>query len=181
VERRREPRPGEYDRRVPSRCNIPSIENHSMTTTAARPATSKAPANRDPVFDELGFPTDPDNLYTADRARCCSGPPTSWACRTGVQDAFMAQPKYEIMVHFPVRMDNGTYQLFKGYRVQHNNALGPYKGGMRFHPDVHLDDVKSLALLMTMKCSLVRIPYGGGKGGVKCDPRKTEPGLSSCA
>jgi glutamate dehydrogenase (NAD(P)+) len=83
----------------------------------------------------------------------------------------LAQPKNEVMVHFPVRMDDGHHKLFKGYRVQHNNACGPYKGGLRFHPDVHLDDVKSLALLMTMKCSLVRIPYGGGKGGVKCDPR----------
>jgi glutamate dehydrogenase (NAD(P)+) len=60
--------------------------------------------------------------------------------------------------------------------VQHNNALGPYKGGLRFHPSVHLDDVKSLAFLMTMKCSLVRLPFGGGKGGVKCDPRKLSAG-----
>ncbi|HBS29288.1 MAG TPA: glutamate dehydrogenase [Phycisphaerales bacterium] len=83
----------------------------------------------------------------------------------------LAQPKNEIMVHFPVLMDDGEYRLFKGYRVQHNNALGPYKGGLRYHPHVSLDDVKSLACLMTMKCSLVRIPYGGGKGGIKCDPR----------
>jgi glutamate dehydrogenase (NAD(P)+) len=76
------------------------------------------------------------------------------------------------MVHFPVKMDDGHHKLFKGYRVQHNNALGPYKGGLRFHHDVHLDDVKSLAFLMTMKCSLVGVPYGGGKGGIKVDPRK---------
>jgi glutamate dehydrogenase (NAD(P)+) len=69
-------------------------------------------------------------------------------------------------------MDDGTYRLFKGYRVQHNNALGPFKGGLRFHHDVHLDDVKSLAFLMTMKCSLVGVPYGGGKGGIKVDPYK---------
>jgi len=75
-------------------------------------------------------------------------------------------------VHFPVLMDDGHHCLFKGYRVQHNNALGPYKGGLRFHPHVSLDDVKSLAVLMTMKCSLVRVPFGGGKGGVKCDPRE---------
>ncbi|TVQ61877.1 MAG: Glu/Leu/Phe/Val dehydrogenase [Phycisphaerales bacterium] len=84
----------------------------------------------------------------------------------------LAQPKNETMVHFPVQMDDGSYALFKGYRVQHNNALGPYKGGLRFHEHVSLDDVKALALLMTMKCSLVRVPFGGGKGGVKCDPRK---------
>ncbi|MCB9845111.1 MAG: Glu/Leu/Phe/Val dehydrogenase [Phycisphaeraceae bacterium] len=88
----------------------------------------------------------------------------------------LAQPKNELMVHFPVRMDDGHHKLFKGYRVQHNNALGPYKGGLRFHPDVHLDDVKSLALLMTIKCSAVRLPLGGGKGGVKCDPRKLSAG-----
>ena len=75
------------------------------------------------------------------------------------------------MVNFPVRMDDNSYRMIKGYRVQHNNALGPYKGGVRYHPDVQLDDVKSLAVLMTMKCSLARVPFGGAKGGVKCDPR----------
>jgi glutamate dehydrogenase (NAD(P)+) len=69
-------------------------------------------------------------------------------------------------------MDDGHHRLFKGYRVQHNNALGPYKGGLRYHPEVSLDDVKALAVLMTMKCSLVRVPFGGGKGGVKCNPRE---------
>lgn len=124
---------------------------------------------RDPVFDELGFPKDPDNLYLQTvsvmlhAADLLEVP--SWI------KTILAQPQSEIMVHFPVKMDDGSYKLFKGYRVQHNNALGPYKGGLRFHPDVHLDDVKSLAFLMTMKCSLVRIPYGGGKGGVKCNPR----------
>jgi len=75
-----------------------------------------------------------------------------------------------------VRMDDGHHHLFKGYRVQHNNALGPYKGGLRFHPNVHLDDVKSLALMMTIKCAVVRLPLGGGKGGVKCDPRALSEG-----
>ena len=73
-------------------------------------------------------------------------------------------------------MDDGHHRLFKGYRVQHNNALGPYKGGLRFHPDVHLDDVKALSFLMTMKCSLARLPYGGAKGGIKVDPRKHSAG-----
>lgn len=127
------------------------------------------PPERDPVFDELGFPKDPDNLYLQ-----TVGTMLHAADLLGVDHGvktILAQPQSEIMVHFPVRMDDGEFKLFKGYRVQHNNALGPYKGGLRFHPDVHLDDVKSLAFLMTMKCSLVRIPYGGGKGGVKCDPR----------
>jgi glutamate dehydrogenase (NAD(P)+) len=83
----------------------------------------------------------------------------------------LSQPKNEVMVHCPVRMDDGTWQLFKGYRVQHNNVLGPYKGGIRFHPEVKLDEVKTLALLMSMKCALARIPFGGAKGALKVDPR----------
>jgi glutamate dehydrogenase (NAD(P)+) len=89
----------------------------------------------------------------------------------------LSQPKNEIMVHCPVKMDDGSWKLFKGYRVQHNNVLGPYKGGIRYHPDVKLDEVKTLALLMTMKCALARLPYGGAKGALKIDPRavsKTE-------
>jgi glutamate dehydrogenase (NAD(P)+) len=82
----------------------------------------------------------------------------------------LSQPKNEIIINFPVKMDNGDVRLFKGYRVQHNNVLGPFKGGMRFHPNVSLDDVKALASMMTWKCSLMRLPYGGGKGGVKFDP-----------
>jgi glutamate dehydrogenase (NAD(P)+) len=83
----------------------------------------------------------------------------------------LSQPKNEIMVHCPVRMDDGTWKLFKGYRVQHNNVLGPYKGGIRYHPEVKLDEVKTLALLMTMKCALARLPFGGAKGALKIDPR----------
>lgn len=88
------------------------------------------------------------------------------------QQIILAQPHNEVMVYFPVLMDDGHHDLFKGYRVQHNNALGPYKGGLRYHPHVSLDDVKALAVLMTMKCSLVRVPFGGSKGGVKCNPRE---------
>ena len=83
----------------------------------------------------------------------------------------ITQPKNEIMVHCPVEMDDGTWQLFKGYRVQHNNVLGPYKGGIRYHPEVKLDEVKTLALLMTMKCALARLPFGGAKGALRIDPR----------
>jgi len=85
--------------------------------------------------------------------------------------AILGQPKNELMVNFPVLMDDGRYKIFKGYRIQHNNVLGPYKGGMRYHPEVSLDDVKALALWMTMKCALLQLPYGGAKGGVKVDPR----------
>ena len=82
----------------------------------------------------------------------------------------LTQPKNEIIVNFPVKMDSGEVRLFKGYRVQHNNLLGPFKGGMRFHPQVSLDDVKALAAMMTWKSSLMRLPFGGGKGGIKFDP-----------
>jgi glutamate dehydrogenase/leucine dehydrogenase len=82
----------------------------------------------------------------------------------------LTQPKNELIVNFPVRMDSGEVRLFKGYRVQHNNLLGPFKGGMRYHPQVALDDVKALAAMMTWKCALMRLPFGGGKGGIKFDP-----------
>jgi glutamate dehydrogenase/leucine dehydrogenase len=83
----------------------------------------------------------------------------------------LSQPKAEIIVHFPVRMDSGEVRLFKGYRIQHNNILGPYKGGMRYHEDVSLDDVKALASVMTWKCALMNLPFGGAKGGIKFNPR----------
>lgn len=84
----------------------------------------------------------------------------------------LSQPHNELMIHFPVLMDDGECRLFKGYRVQHNNALGPYKGGMRYHPDVHIDEVKALAMWMTFKCALADLPFGGGKGGVQFDPKR---------
>ena len=71
----------------------------------------------------------------------------------------LSQPKNEIIVNFPVKMDNGEVRLFKGYRVQHNNLLGPFKGGLRFHPQVSLDDVKALAAMMTWKSALLRLPF----------------------
>jgi glutamate dehydrogenase len=79
-------------------------------------------------------------------------------------------------VSIPVRMDNGKIRVFKGYRVHHNNARGPYKGGIRFHPDVNLDEVKALASWMTWKCAVVGIPYGGAKGGVVCNPKEMSQG-----
>jgi len=84
----------------------------------------------------------------------------------------LSQPKNEIIVHFPVRMDNGEIRLFKGYRIQHSNLLGPFKGGMRYHETVSLDDLKALAAMMTWKCALMQIPFGGAKGGIKFDPHK---------
>lgn len=91
------------------------------------------------------------------------------------QKLIISQPKNEIMVHCPIQMDDGTWQLIKGYRVQHNNVLGPYKGGIRYHHEIKLDEVKTLALLMTMKCALAHLPYGGAKGALKVDPRSMSP------
>lgn len=82
----------------------------------------------------------------------------------------------ELIIHFPVRMDNGEVEVFKGYRVQHNNALGPYKGGLRYHPTIDIDAVKALAMWMTWKTSLAGLPYGGAKGGIQIDPTKYSMG-----
>ena len=122
------------------------------------------------ILSELGFRFDPNNLYQQVATQVLSSAERLDLPR--FLQLILAQPKNEIMVHFPVRMDDGGYRLFKGYRVQHNNLLGPYKGGVRYHPSVSLDDVKSLALLMTMKTALVRLPLGGGKGGVQVNPRE---------
>ncbi len=126
------------------------------------------------VLDELGFRYEPHSLYQQ-----VIGDVLDTSATLEQPDhlqLILAQPKNEIMVHFPVMMDSGNYRLFKGYRVQHNNILGPYKGGIRYHSDVSLDHVKALAVLMTMKCSLARLPLGGAKGGVQVDPRSLSEG-----
>ena len=89
--------------------------------------------------------------------------------------AILSQPKNELIVNFPVKLDSGENRLFKGYRVQHNNVLGPFKGGIRYHHEVTLDEVKALATWMTFKCALHEIPFGGGKGGIKFNPRDFSP------
>ena len=81
-------------------------------------------------------------------------------------------PKNEIIVNFPVELENGKCQIFKGYRIQHNNLLGPYKGGLRYHQDVYLNECKALAFWMMIKCALQGLPLGGGKGGIKFNPRE---------
>jgi glutamate dehydrogenase (NAD(P)+) len=147
--------------------SVPQSPSH---VSKAAPASSAKPRHLPAkVFEELEIVRDPANLFHQTIETVLIA-----ADLVGLkhhQQIILAQPKNEVMVHFPVLMDNGHHKLFKGYRVQHNNALGPYKGGIRYHPHVSLDDVKSLAVLMTMKTSLVRVPFGGGKGGVKCDPR----------
>jgi glutamate dehydrogenase/leucine dehydrogenase len=85
---------------------------------------------------------------------------------------FLRSPQRELHVSFPAQMDDGSWKIFKGYRVQHSFARGPAKGGIRYHPDVNIDEVRALAFWMTMKCATVGIPYGGAKGGVIIDPKK---------
>tara|TARA_B100000700_G_scaffold243963_1_gene272000 strand:- start:3527 stop:4837 length:1311 start_codon:yes stop_codon:yes gene_type:complete len=88
--------------------------------------------------------------------------------------SILSQPKNEIIVNFPVKMNDGSYRVFRGYRIQHSNLLGPYKGGVRFHPMVDLDEVKALASWMTWKSALCEIPFGGAKGGISFDPSGLE-------
>ncbi|MDR1731012.1 MAG: Glu/Leu/Phe/Val dehydrogenase [Synergistaceae bacterium] len=84
--------------------------------------------------------------------------------------AILGSSERRLEVSVPVEMDDGSVKIFRGYRVQHSTALGPAKGGIRYHPDVDVDECEALAMLMTWKCSLAGIPYGGGKGGISCDP-----------
>ncbi len=124
----------------------------------------------DSVYRTLELDFDPDNVYHQVNSEVLQT-----AHMMGLSprlQLILAQPKNELMVHFPVRMDDGRYHLFKGYRVQHNNVLGPFKGGIRYHGEVGLDHIKALAVLMTLKTSLVRLPFGGAKGGVKVSPRE---------
>ena len=90
--------------------------------------------------------------------------------------AVMRVPNRELKVYIPTRMDSGRIQVFEGYRVQHNFARGPAKGGIRYSPDVHIDEVRALAAWMTWKCAVVNVPFGGAKGGIVCDPQQMSMG-----
>ena len=84
----------------------------------------------------------------------------------------LKHPRRELIVNFPVKMDDGSVRVFTGFRVHHNPARGPAKGGIRYHPEVTLDETRALAMWMTWKCAVVNIPYSGAKGGVVCDPKR---------
>ncbi len=90
--------------------------------------------------------------------------------------AYIRQPQKELTVSIPVKMDNGETRVFTGFRIQHNNARGPYKGGIRFHPEETINTVRCLATWMTLKCGVVGIPLGGGKGGIICNPKEMSAG-----
>src|SRR3989344_3944790 len=90
-------------------------------------------------------------------------------------DAFLARmsvPDRDIRISIPVKMDDGTEKIFEGYRVEYNNTLGPYKGGIRYHSDTEINEVKALAFWMALKCAVAGIPMGGGKGGITVDPKE---------
>ena len=88
----------------------------------------------------------------------------------------LKEPLRMLEVRIPVKMDDGSVKVFTGYRAQHNDAVGPTKGGVRFHPQVTEEEVKALSMWMTLKAGIVDLPYGGGKGGVICDPRQMSMG-----
>src|SRR5512136_2997029 len=101
------------------------------------------------------------------------------AARLGIEEGLckvLRLPSKEVTVNIPVQLDDGRLEVFTGYRVQHSIARGPAKGGIRFAPDVTLDEVRALAAWMTWKCAVVNIPFGGAKGGVICDPRVLSEG-----
>ena len=93
----------------------------------------------------------------------------------GMHDV-LAQPKRILTVSLPIRMDDGEIHVFTGFRSQHNDARGPFKGGIRYHPQVTIEEVKALSMWMTWKCAIADIPYGGGKGGIICDPKQMSTG-----
>ena len=85
--------------------------------------------------------------------------------------ARLLEPDRTVLLSLPLKLDSGEVRIFKGYRIQHNNILGPYKGGLRYHPNVSMDEVRALSFWMSIKCSVVDVPFGGGKGGITVDPK----------
>jgi glutamate dehydrogenase/leucine dehydrogenase len=108
-------------------------------------------------------------LQQLDRAKVLGSFPEAFITR-------LSNPNREVRVSIPIEMDNGSTRVFEGYRVEHNNARGPYKGGIRYHHDTDINEVKALAFWMTMKCAVVDIPMGGGKGGITVDPKTLSAG-----
>src|SRR3989344_9533201 len=90
--------------------------------------------------------------------------------------ARLSVPQRDIRISIPVKMDDGRERIFEGYRVQYNNTLGPYKGGIRYHPETDINEVKALAFLMVIKCAVAGLPMGGGKGGITVEPRDLSKG-----
>jgi len=120
------------------------------------------------ILESLGVSPSSGGLYSQVLQRMLSAAETIGMPRE--QQLILARPKNVVTVNFPVLMDDGEYQMFTGMRVQHNDALGPFKGGLRFAPNLSQNDLGGLALLMMLKSALLRLPFGGASGGVACDP-----------
>jgi glutamate dehydrogenase (NAD(P)+) len=142
-------------------------------TTHRRPSPSDLPSavqGQRAVFEDLGIDRDPTSLFHQSIEQMLAA-----ADLVGLKHHYrliLSQAQSEVTVNIPVCMDDGEHRVFTGWRVQHNSVNGPYKGGLRFHPSCNLDTMRSLALLMTLKCSLLRLPFGGAFGGVRCSTRE---------
>jgi glutamate dehydrogenase/leucine dehydrogenase len=146
-----------------------------MARKAAREKVTGA--RRDAKYEEvLREMHDPDRKNVFQNALTQFDEAAKYLKLSNDQVAMIKEPRRIVEVKLPVRMDDGRIKVFRGYRVQHNIARGPAKGGVRFHQDVDINEVKALAFWMTFKCAVVGIPMGGGKGGVICDPRKMSKG-----
>jgi glutamate dehydrogenase (NAD(P)+) len=135
--------------------------------SSAPPSTVRGPRE---IFEDLGVDRDADSLFHQTIEQMLAA-----AELVGLRHEHrlvLSQPQNEVTVHFPVAMDDGGYRVFTGWRVQHSSVVGPFKGGLRFHPSCNADTMRSLALLMTLKCSLLRLPFGGAFGGVRCSARE---------
>ena len=151
-----------------------------IAAVLAAHAKAEAPASRRPRPDPLRVATmsylsylsptgtSPWHTYLAqvDRVLPYLGPLARWA-------ETLKRPKRALIVDVPIEMDNGSVAHFEGFRVQHNLSRGPGKGGVRYHPDVTLEEVMALSAWMTVKCAAVNLPYGGAKGGIRCDPKRS--------
>ena len=148
-----------------------SMQNSNITAVIAEPTETKPQTTANTQNQGLGEETNPWAAQAArfdEAAHRLNLDPGVWKV--------LQYPTREIIVHIPVQMDNGTVEVFTGYRVQHSVARGPAKGGIRYAPDVSLDEVRALASWMTWKCAVVNIPFGGAKGGVICDPKNMSQG-----
>ncbi|MFC2168682.1 Glu/Leu/Phe/Val dehydrogenase [Acidobacteriota bacterium] len=141
---------------IQSLCNLPKHETGIWRCEHYRAETKKKSSLYETVLKQLEKAQGVNNF---DRDIC----------------KIMAETQNELIVHFPVKMDDGHVKMLAGYRVQHNNVLGPFKGGLRFHPMVNIDEVRALATMMTWKSAIVNIPFGGAKGGIQIDPAEYSP------
>jgi glutamate dehydrogenase (NAD(P)+) len=141
------------NRTSPIKVNSNAIKNMTLIKEVKKGKPKNAKGMVDNVLEQFNSAADHINLHPSIRK-------------------ILSITNNEIIVNFPVKMDSGEVEIFRGYRVQHNNALGPYKGGLRYHPTVDIDAARALAMWMTWKTSLAGLPYGGGKGGIQIDPSK---------